>query len=52
MCALFRDRKPDNKNGNPAGTTSRRKGAAAEFKPTAMWPLIDGLQSGRVWSLR
>ncbi|HYY47416.1 MAG TPA: hypothetical protein VFA17_01870 [Thermoplasmata archaeon] len=50
MCALFRDRMPDDEN--PAAANSRRMQAAAELQRTRMWLLISGLPAGHNWSVR
>ena len=52
MCALFRDRQPEDENGSPAAMNRRRYEAIAELQRTAMWQLVGGLQAGRAWFLR
>jgi hypothetical protein len=52
MCAMFRDRMPDDENVSPAGANRRRFEATAERQRTAMWQMISGLPAGRVWFFR
>jgi hypothetical protein len=52
MCAMTRDRMPDEENGTSKKARFRRIAANAELQRTQMWQLIGGLHAGRAWFLR
>ncbi len=51
MCAMFRERKPEKKNGRHAGLKATGAHAAAVPQSTA-WEHFVGLQAARLWMLR
>jgi len=52
MCAVIRDRKPVEENGDHATAKPQGFEKSAEFVRSGMWQQIIGLQAGRAWALR
>lgn len=52
MCALLRDRKPVEENGNNTDETPRERGWNAESRRSQIGPQIAGFPHWGVWAVR